>query len=240
MVTSSTKRAACRNAIYEAARLSQRAAAGLKPVLLLPWTQARLRRIVMTTNVTRALSGHPMLRMRLQRAVSLVIAARMLLAGIMPIGVRHIHADGDAPHRHEHQCCHTATCHSHCHDECHGHSQCRHSDHAVSRMIAEAVAHIHVNFFGFDFTWPVPDSKSSDGDCNEGTSEVIAAFRPVDWAIGGQNLPPVRDLVLTTTDWLDESSYGAYQHDDSLHLTAPISRPLCDAARGERTGVFII
>jgi hypothetical protein len=184
------------------------------------------------------------LRVRAQRVFSHLLAVTLVVCGSMPPGMCHAHADGDRPHRHD-------SGHHHAADFDHGHAhyEMDHPDHHASHecshehkdaVITEAVPHVHMNFFGFDWTLPISEPNSSDGrgeDSHELLFVAVAADQPA--SVRTVSHSP-NDLSLLSFTHPSSAGIAIGEDQFSMKPTEACSIPLCDSARRERTGVLLI
>ncbi len=151
----------------------------------------------------------------------------MLLAGLVPPGYRHAHADGQVAHRHA----------GHGHDRTGGHhdqSPDHHPSHDV-RLSAGAVAHDHLVFLYFDMALPASDGGGSDPNTDLANDSLYVV------RLTGDCLP--RADTARDTSIIDVSASEGALAEATCTLGKRGTRPrpnavlLCDTARHERSGV---
>lgn len=177
--------------------------------------------------------------------VRISLAAAVLAASAMPPAIRHAHPGGDRPHRH--------AAADHPHGEAHRHGRHAGHRHTVSEESSRSCGktppatsalstspHVHWTLLGLQVTFPGSDRESPVNpelptDCGvtvvvrlvderavDADTAPVAGFpRPAD---AGMSLPEQRPALS------ERPSCGS--------LASPA--PLCDAARGERSGVQVI
>ena len=168
----------------------------------------------------------------------LLVAASILLTNSGAPGVCHAHADGDRPHEHR------ATKHHHHKHHHHGHSHAKRDRQSLKHAESPTVCrcshsgrHLHISWFGLNFTLPSPSDENESTDGSHGSTQLVI----------------VRPFDVTATAKPGEPSFGATLFalaavqgaDLSIQVLAlpdfsstPIAvASLCDTARHERSGV---
>lgn len=176
---------------------------------------------------------------RPRTCLSLLLSAVVLAGGIMPPGLRHAHADADRPHRHHLGSDGHALHADHPHDQ--DHHVLRHDPDRLELEIdalPDSRLHVHLGWFGFELTLPAPGGPDggSEREVSPG-DERAALIRLVE-----ERVPdPSR-----TQHWIDDLILALYlpclgdvpaSIQGPFPSPPPISPPLCDAARHERSGV---
>lgn len=141
-------------------------------------------------------------------------------------------------HRHE-GFVHPLASHSHHHSHhSHDHS---HQKSSTKTFGDVPVWHIHLSLFGWDLTW------SSGDDSNESFPDGERFGNPVEYLVRLNNVDTISGAV-QTVQWLEFAlpsftgrlSVGLHTNTHVIAANCPISSPLCDTARGERSGVQLI
>ena len=156
----------------------------------------------------------------IQRGFRMLLALTILLGGVIPPGVRHAHAEGGRPHRHDCSCRHE---HTGDHDEC---------------TVVQVVAHIHVNIFGFSVSLRASDPDHRDGQEHDPNKLTFVSIGASDPAIGGEELSSLRYQLQPTLLPPAACCHADADSTDFANATESCAIPLCDSARRERSGVF--
>lgn len=167
----------------------------------------------------------------LRTGLTLLLSATVFLGSVMPPAVQHAHGGDHQIHDHKT----TPAKHAH-----HQHSH-PHQSESQSTIEEFPTWHRHVSFLGWDFHLPTSDSPNcpspGSGDLGDqfetlvrlfDTNVVVGSAPSVDWV--GMGLPLVMDWPLIENE-------GAISRFGKQTLA---SLPLCDTARGERSGVQLI
>jgi len=216
---------------------------------VLSWTGcARLHRLSASCidSLSRRFSSHPMRRKWHQRGLRLLLAAAVLLGGVVPPGVCHAHAEGGRPHQHD-----SSNDRQHRADRPAQHAWNRpahdlHRDrHRELRKgtVHDSVPHFHVDFLGFELTLPMAVRHKADEP-----SQPYGGLCLIDMAPGDAPVAAVSsELSGGRLRWPSSLprllEHHGYQADvrSLAELSAEASSiPLCDSARGERSGVLRI
>lgn len=167
---------------------------------------------------------------RLRVGLTLLLSATVFLGSVIPPAIQHAHANGSQSHDHDHQ---AHADHTHLHLD-------THSSHESPSESFQA-EHCHLTFLGWDLHLPSsnsPELPSPGSKCLGDQSETL--IRLIDTNIV---------LVLTPTfEWLEidfslDSPLRAAKTDSVLLQRGRMplaSLPLCDSARGQRSGVQLI
>jgi hypothetical protein len=184
-----------------------------------------------------------MSRKRMQYGARLMLSALLAVTAAMPPDIRHSHARGDEPHRHDliagHDhagCGRLHHCHPHqaaVHGRL-GHAQARDavSDHRLVGLVP-SIAHWH---FFWGMSLPVPRAPGN-GEKEE-NGPVPAMVQPF-W----NGLPDFRvplNFASFEPTGLPAPSISIVCVVAKYACTPAATAPLCDAARHERTGVQLI
>lgn len=189
--------------------------------------------------------GRSMKRILCQRRVSSLLTVLLLPVSIAPPGLRHTHAGGNRPHRHD-----LIAEHDHAHDcpdhHATGRGSTRHNhqdqgDSATLRCRMEsllpAVAHVHFSWFGMSTSLPVSSIPQENGQGGDSSARVVV--QPF-WDFVSLVRPQVCLAICLSIDW-DAVSSGPIVCTVTRYAAAPVlSAPLCDNARHERSGVQLI
>lgn len=174
---------------------------------------------------------------------TLLLSAATLLSGITPPALRHAHAEGEAPHDHDHRNGQSPrhidparTHHEHSHDHDHPHHGPTLSDHVVN----DATSHVHACFFWLQLV--IPDGQNEHPphapDLAGGRASFLARAAVSDVLILARAIP---GYVFACLPWgyTAEAAQAARSHPQGGRQRLS-SIPLCDSARGERSGVQLI
>ncbi len=180
--------------------------------------------------------------------VTLLMIAVMAIPAVSSPAFRHRHADGDKSHQHG-----VASAERHEHSHSHGPSQSqspRHShaadatkakhahDDRASHSAQPPVEHLHVFWFGFEFSLPLSAPGRSDSPQPTASTEqwvpLISEVTLLDAPQDGSRILAV-DLLMPT-DLAPRLSARA----NARPLRQPAVALLCDTARRERSGVLVI
>lgn len=166
-----------------------------------------------------------------QKAISWLLTALLLVNGAGMHGFCHAHVEGDEFHSHDNETMLSHDCDSHNRD---------HSQEKVvgyeSQLAEVSIHHIHLSFFGMDFSQP--DSEDSPSDDEETQSSIFVRLtHDCSIVLVAQSLDSdcLRILSLSPTS-CDVVTFQV------ATLSAPQvpTAPLCDCARFERSGVLVI
>ncbi len=179
------------------------------------------------------------------RTSRLLLAILVAGSGIAPPGYRHTLARGREPHQHA-----VVAAEHHGHTHSHPGARRGHSHSIASRQlphrspsdpqaegISEFEAHMHVWCFGFELSFPLPTLPREDD-----RSTAQAAI----WSAGQTAVCPatgLRDFLASLAEPLTVGVYAAEVLVPGVVRCAPdppLTAPLCDNARGERSGVQVI
>lgn len=179
--------------------------------------------------------GDELVRYRVLRTgLTLLLSATVFLGSVMPPAVQHAHGGVDQAHNHKA----TPTAHTHSHPHRHSHP---HQSKPQKKLATLPTWHRHITLFGWDFHLASSDSPNGSSprscDLNDQietlvrlfeTNFVVASAPSFDWVNIG--LPLVMGCAAIEYDGVISSF--------DRHVRA--SLPLCDAARGERSGVLVV
>lgn len=169
----------------------------------------------------------------LRIGLTLLLAATVLLGGLMPPAVQHAHAGGDRAHKH-HRIIADASVDVHGPSHSHRHASGEHS-HAADGI----TAHSHRVLFGFDACLPlgehqdVPDGSDVDG-------QQVTLARLLDSQIVSLSAPTMKWLFISLPSLKAFSTDSIAVPGLRSSRSELASLPLCDSARGERSGVQLI
>lgn len=176
--------------------------------------------------------------------MTLLLIAVMAIPAMSPPALRHSHADGDKSHQHG-----AASAERHTHGPRHAHSpRHRHSadaaktkhthDDRASQSPQSPVEHLHVFWFGIQFSLPLSAPERSDSPRPMVSTEqwvpLISEVTLPDAFQVGSHIPAV-DLLTST-----ELTPRLTAHSEVRPLPQLAAALLCDAARRERSGVLVI
>lgn len=168
-----------------------------------------------------------------QSGLMLLLSVAMLTGGVMPSAVRHMHAHGEQVHQHD-ECGEETVEHRHDHPNSHAPGDDSETAQAVT-------SHQHLVLFGFRFCAPAGEEQDTPRDSEEldrpeavlirmvDTDTVLVASAARSW------LSAVWCLAAALRVSVDSPSAPALRSGRDVLS----SLPLCDTARGERSGVLL-
>lgn len=186
------------------------------------------------------------MRLSARNLVTLLLIAVMAMPAVSSPAVRHSHADGDKSHQHgvasakHHGHSHThGSRHSHRHSHSADATKSKHSqDDRTSHSTQSPVEHLHVFWFGFQTSLPLPASERSDSPRPMASTEqwvpLISDVTLPDASQARSQIPAI-DL-LTPTELTPRLSVRS----EVRPLRYAAVALLCDTARRERSGVLVI
>lgn len=176
--------------------------------------------------------------------MTLLLIAVMAIPAVSPPALRHSHVDGDKSHSHG-----AASAERHTHGPRHSHSpRHRHSadaaktkhthDDRVSHSPQSPVEHLHVFWFGFQFSLPLSAPEQSGSPRTTASTEqwvpLISEVTLPDASQVGSRIPERNFLTPTElTPRLPARTEVRPRQQPAVVL-------LCDTARRERSGVLVI
>jgi len=190
---------------------------------------------------------------RLEKCLRLLLAA-LLVGGGFSLGMRHAHPGGDRAH-HRHGLMEYVLAHhhaaSHDHPVCHGHAVDFDADLADDadhdrEDLASASLHRHVFILGFEFTLPSSSQLPADSSEEGSQDNPSVAGKDTLFKLVSDDLPDgsaaVRSVEIASQvmPFSAPAAILVYRPSPLNGRMTPISRPLCDTARHERSGVLRI
>ena len=178
------------------------------------------------------------MRNRFRRTMlSLMLSALVLAWGIVPPVVQHAHVGGnDTSHQHGNRPPQTVPHHaSHEHDS--DAERHEHSTVPEDSLLADFVSHLHWQFFGMDFSMPVPEEPGDDTD-DEGTVPPMVV-RVMDEVVPATQAGPSLCRVLCAAICTPTADVVWTLTPAPRSPSLVTSIPLCDSARLERSGVLL-
>lgn len=168
--------------------------------------------------------------------MTLLLSAAMLLGGLMPPAVQHAHADGDQSHSHQ-TACSAAGQHEHPHSHPHNHAP----GHAQSDVVQGQTLHRHVSLFGLDLFMPVRDHQDLPNNGSDaGDDAAVTLVRLVETAVVLASAPAGERQFFSFPSLATVATGSATILRPQRGRDTICSLPLCDSARGERSGVQLI
>lgn len=200
---------------------------------------------VLLSSVVGRTSG-ALVRKRIARTgLVLLLSAVVLLGGMVPPAVQHAHPEGDRSHdhrvsAHERQGSGHHGRHSHPHPHPHRHSHSHRDKGGTPDPLHGPTQHLHISFFWLDISLPLDgDRDPQQKQDTQGTlsamlvrlsdHEFVVASSPA----GMQLLLGFPSIATALPDAAERPRPGSREEGVS-------SFPLCDSARGERSGVQLI
>lgn len=174
----------------------------------------------------------------LRTGLTLLLSAAVFLGSVIPPAVQHAHAGGDQPHNH------AATPaklpHSHPHQHPHRHSP-PHQSEDKNESEGFPARHLHLPLFGWNLHLPADNSPNlpTPGSESPGDpSELLV--RLIDTEVNLVSLTTIDWLRVRFTPVVGFPAVETQGENSQAGRETLASLPLCDSARGERSGVQLI
>lgn len=178
-----------------------------------------------------------------RRSVSLLLTAAMLSGTANPVAMRHSHSGGERPHRHADD--RAEQVHRRDHHHHHGHHRHGHdaghvpheSGGSAPEHLQSNTEHLHLVWFGIEFTWPRPLGNSQEDEPAE-RSVAFIRLNSNEATISSQPGNSIESLARPSHFRGSLVANGATDA-ISTPTDVPARTLLCDIARRERSGVLL-
>ena len=169
----------------------------------------------------------------LRTKLTLLLSLAVLLVSVTPPSLQHAHPEGDCAHHHRTTAVDTS---GHRHDHGHAHDSCE----PLATLAPGVAAHTHLLLFGFDFYLALAEHQDAPQEQTEVNDQRVTLVRFLDSEVILSSRAPVQSLItspLPLGTFAPAPIAGTHRETSQTLLA---SLPLCDSARGERSGVQLI
>lgn len=173
----------------------------------------------------------------MRTGLNVLLSSALLLGGFVFPVTQHAHAGGERSHDHSPSCCEGDGRH-HRHGVSHSHAWAQEGS---AEVVHGHTLHRHATFFGIDFSMPLKDSQDvPHGGDDSMDDERVTFCRLVEADIEAGSFPAIRATCVDHSILCHASSNGIAISRRQHGREILSSLPLCDSARGERSGVQLI